>query len=102
MGQNDVTSGMRRSPLEFQLQCRRIGHVVADVHPTLLRFPLGAGSSGVRVYVTVRVTTCLTLTGRWLPMRGASKYRVLPSRAQSAGEKGERTAALRGESVAGE
>lgn len=26
------------------------------------RFPLGAGSSGVRQYVTVLVTTCLTLT----------------------------------------
>ena len=73
-----------------------------EVHPTLRRFPLGAGSSGVRVYVTVRVTTCLTLTGRWPPVRGASKYRVLPSMAQAVGEKGERTAALRGESVAGE
>ena len=36
-------------------------------YSSFLRFPLGAGSSGVtglRVYVTVRVTTCLTLTGR--------------------------------------
>ena len=76
--------------------------VVAEVHPTLLRLPLGAGSSGVRVYVTVRVTTCLTLTGRWQPLRGASKYWDLPAMAQCVGEKGERPAALRGESVAGE
>ena len=33
------------------------------IHSIFLLFPRGAGSSGVRVYVTVLVTTCLTLTG---------------------------------------
>ena len=52
--------------------------------------------------MTVRVTTCLTLTGRYVPDRGDSKYLVFPSIIQSAGEKGERMALLFGESVAGE
>lgn len=61
--------------------------------------PLGAGSRGVRLYVTVRVTTDRTLTGRTQALRGASKYRCpLLSRFQSAGEKGERARlALMGE-----
>lgn len=93
---------MKMAPAELQLQLpmlSRINQIVAELHPTLLRLPLGAGSNGVRVYVTVRVTTCLTLTGRWQPLRGASKYCVLPAAAQCVGEKGERTEALRGESM---
>lgn len=58
------------------------------------------------VYVIVLVTTCLTLTVLCVPDRGASKYRVFPSRAQSAGEKGDRIVLLReqlfGESVHGD
>jgi hypothetical protein len=44
-------------------------------HSIFLRLPFGAGSNGVtgvRVYVTVLVTTCLTLTGRGAADRGAS------------------------------
>ena len=40
-------------------------------HSSFLLLPLGAGSSGVTgvlVYVTVLVTTCLTLTGRDAPV----------------------------------
>lgn len=36
---------------------------VSLLSDVLRRFPFGGGSSGVRLYVTVRVTTCLTLTG---------------------------------------
>ncbi len=54
----------------------------------------------------VFVTTCLTLTVRCVPDRGASKYLVFPSIAQSAGEKGDRMVLLRallfGESVEGD
>jgi len=53
-----------RTPANSDSDVERQDQVVAEVHPTLLRLPLGAGSRGVRVYVTVRVTTCLTLTGR--------------------------------------
>jgi len=66
----------------------------------LFLFPFGAGSRAVRLYVTVRVTTWRTLTGRAHALRGASKCRAPPSSAQSAGENGDRT--LMGESVAGE
>ena len=62
-----------------------------------LFFPLGAGSRGVTgdlVYVTVLVTTCLTLTDLCVPDRGASKCLVFPSITQSAGENGERIALL--------
>jgi hypothetical protein len=74
---------------------------------TFLFFPLGAGSSGgVRLYVTVLVTTDRTLTGRIQALLGVSKYLVpLLSRAQSEGENGDRMVvieALRGESVPGE
>ena len=62
----------------------RIG---CDVHSIRLRFPFGAGSRAVRVYVTVRVTTCLTLTGRGRPDIGGSIiHRVLPSMYQLVGE----------------
>jgi hypothetical protein len=64
-----------------------------------LRLPLGAGSKGVRLNVTVRVTTWRTLTERAQALRGESKYRAVPSTAQSA-EKGVRT--LLGDSPAGE
>jgi hypothetical protein len=72
-----------------------------------LFFPLGAGSSGgVRLYVTVLVTTDRTLTGRIQALLGVSKYLVpLLSRAHSEGENGDRMVlneALRGESVPGE
>jgi len=57
-----------------------------------LRFlPFGAGSkAGVRLYVTVLVTTERTLTGCVTALLGASKYRrVALSIDQSAGENGE-------------
>lgn len=71
---------------------------------TFLRFPLGAGSKGVRLYVIVRVTTCRTVTGRAQEEhREASRYRTLVSTGQSAGgEAAERKEALRGDSVTGE
>lgn len=65
-------------------------------------FPFGAGSSGVLVYVTVLVTTCLTLTDLCVADLGELMYRVLPSMLQSAGENGENTALLLGESVVGD
>ena len=37
-----------------------------------LLLPFGAGSSGVRQYVTVLVTTCLTLTRPGLPLISGS------------------------------
>ena len=76
---------------------------VSFAHSIFLLLPRGAGSRGVRVYVTVLVTTCLTLTGRWPPLdRGDAKCLVLPSMIQSAGEKGDRIALLLEESVVGE
>ena len=61
---------------------------------------------GVRVYVTVLVITCLTLTGLCVHDLGPSEYLAFPSGGQSAGEKGERRALLSallfGESVAGD
>lgn len=65
----------------------------------LRRFPLGGGSSGVRLYVTVRVTTWRTLTDlAGVALRGVSKYRIF----QSDGEKGEhRPVALRGVALSG-
>lgn len=75
------------------------------LYSNFLRLPFGAGSRGVRVYVTVLVTTWRTLTERWQPdrgVRGDSCIRALLSRYQSAGEKGERMALLWGESVGGE
>ena len=59
--------------------------------PSIFRFlPLGAGSSGVLLYVTVLVTTDRTLTGRTHALLGVSKY-LCPeaSKFQSAGEKGD-------------
>ena len=41
-------------------------------HSIFLRLPLGAGSSGVLVYVTVRVTTWRMLTLRGTPDSGGS------------------------------
>lgn len=68
------------------------GSVQASLHSCVLRrFPFGGGSSGVRLYVTVRVTTCRTLTALadvallGVALRGASKYRSF----QLDGEKGE-------------
>ena len=64
-----------------------------QLYSNLLFFPFGAGSSGVigvRVYVTVLVITCLTLTGLCVHDLGPSEYLAFPSGAQSAGEKGER------------
>lgn len=58
----------------------------------IFRFlPLGAGSrGGDRLYVTVFVTTDLTLTGLVHALLGVSKKRrVALSQPQSAGEKGE-------------
>jgi len=46
-----------------------------QIYSNRLFFPFGAGSSGVTgvlVYVTVFVITCLTLTGLCVPDRGAS------------------------------
>jgi hypothetical protein len=64
-----------------------------------LLLPLGGGSKCVRLYVTVRVTTCRTLTAFPPALRGVSIHRIF----QSEGEKGEcRVRALRGESVIGE
>lgn len=83
--------------------------VVSKLYSSRLFFPLGAGSRGVIgdfVYVMVFVTTCLTLTGLCVPDRGASKYRVFPSRTHSAGENGDRKELLRallfGESIHGD
>ena len=62
-------------------------------HSTRRFLPLGAGSRGVtgeRVYVTVRVTTCRTLTGFWVADRGDSYIRLILSAFQSAEENGER------------
>ena len=56
-------------------------------------FPLGAGSSGVigdLVYVTVRVTTCRTLTGLLVADRGDSYILLIFSGFQSAEENGDR------------
>lgn len=93
-----MVSGSRDSIVEMKgVCCRFVG-----TYSSFLRLPFGAGSRGVRVYVTVLVTTCLTLTGRWQPDRGGSRYRVFPSRIQSAGENGERIAPLFGELVDGE
>ena len=64
--------------------------------------PLGAGSNAVRVYVTVLVTTCLTLTGRETPDCGGSmKLLVLPSIYQLVGEYGDLRTALLGVALAG-
>jgi hypothetical protein len=53
----------------------------------------------VRLYVTVRVTTCRTLTDFPPALRGVSMHRIF----QSDGENGECIVrALRGESVIGE
>lgn len=78
-----------------------------DPSLAFLFFPLGAASSGgVLRYVTVRVTTDRTLTGRTTALLGASQYLFpLLSRVQSEGENGERMALsveLRGESTPGE
>ena len=62
-----------------------------------LRFlPFGAGSrGGDRLYVTVLVTTDLTLTGLGQALLGVSKYRrVALSMFQSAGENGEQSTPL--------
>ena len=73
-----------------------------DYSSIFLRLPLGAGSRGVRVYVTVLVTTCLTFIDRGRPVCGGSgKYRVFPSMIQLVGEKGERGTALRGVALRG-
>ena len=66
--------------------------------------------TGDLVYVTVLVTTCLTLTALCVPDLGASKCLLFPSIAQSAGENGERivlllalpSVLLLGESVEGD
>lgn len=64
-----------------------------------LLLPLGGGSRCVRLYVTVRVTTCRTLTDFPPALLGVSMHRIF----QSDGENGECTVrALRGESVIGE
>lgn len=56
-----------------------------------LRFPLGAGSrfGVVRLYVTVRVTTLLTLTGFGHAERGVVIDSNILLELQSAGENGE-------------
>lgn len=62
-------------------------------HSTRRFLPLGAGSSGVtgeRVYVTVRVTTCRTLTGLCVAERGDSYILLILSTFQSADENGDR------------
>lgn len=65
----------------------------------LRRFPFGGGSRCVRLYVTVLVTTCRTLTGLPPALRGVSIYRIF----QSEGENGDRIVrALPGDSVPGE
>ena len=71
----------------------------ASRHSWVLRLlPFGGGSSGVRLYVTVRVTTCLTLTAFVIALLGASRYRSF----QSDGEKGDRIlVALRGRALHG-
>ena len=63
---------------------------------TLRFLPFGAGSSGGdRLYVTVLVTTDLTLTGLGQALLGGSKWRrVVLSTVQSAGENGEQSTAL--------
>ena len=53
-----------------------------------LRLPLGAGSSGVRQYVTVRVTTCRTLTLPGLPLASTSTSRGEKDALQGAAERG--------------
>lgn len=61
-----------------------------DSSSSIFRFlPFGAGSRGVRLYVTVRVTTDLTETGLTLVLLGDSRYRRWSSD-QSAGENGDR------------
>lgn len=56
-----------------------------------LRLPFGAGSrlGVVRLYVTVRVTTLLTLTGFEQALRGVARVSNMRLELQSAGEKGE-------------
>lgn len=64
---------------------------------------MGAGSSGVRLYVTVRVTTWRTLTGCADALFGPSNFLDLPSRYHSVAENGERMViALLGDSEMGE
>ena len=58
---------------------------------TFLFLPFGAGSKGgVLLYVTVLVTTDLTLTGLTQALRGSNILCPLLSKFQSAGEKGDR------------
>lgn len=116
-------SVMHRTSLKIQLRLRIPRHHAtavgaAGVHAGLfgggislwsdsLRFlPFGGGpKGGDRRYVTVLVTTDLTLTGRLQPVRGASKKYLLPepSNPQSAGENGDRALkALRVVAVLGE
>ena len=76
-------------------------------HSTRRFLPFGAGSSGVigdRVYVTVRVTTCRTLTGLFVAERGESYILLILSAFQSAEENGDRIEwqLLWGESDAGD
>lgn len=71
--------------------------VTGALHSIFLLLPLGAGSKGVDVYVTVLVTTCLTLTWRGAEhIEGAPKTLVLPSMIQLVGENGERSTLLLG------
>ncbi|KAI1910963.1 hypothetical protein LOZ58_004843 [Ophidiomyces ophidiicola] len=71
---------------------------------TFLRFPLGAGSNGVLLYVIVRVTTWRTVTGRAQEEhREASRYRMQVSAVDSpVGDNIARKEALRGDSAIGE
>ena len=68
-----------------------VGGGAISVASIFLFFPFGAGErGGDRLYVTVRVTTELTLTGLVQALLGGSKnLRVLLSILQSAGENGE-------------
>ena len=86
--------------------CQQFARRGSVFHSILLFLPFGAGSRGVigvLVYVTVRVTTCLTLTGFPVAERGLSYNLFIFSAFQSADEKGERSAdPLWGESAAGD
>ena len=99
---------MARCRIRSEFGGQRSVVIVSKLYSSRLFFPLGAGSRGVIgdfVYVTVFVTTCLTLTVLCVPDRGASKYRVFPSSTQSAGENGDRKvlrALLFGESIHGD
>ena len=78
VGVDSEVDGRFSGVSSFSCLTGRSSHAVSlesSVISSFLRLPLGAGSRGVRQYVTVRVTTCRTLTlPGWLVVADSAVY----------------------------